>query len=99
MKGRYILTPRAQADLDEIWDYTADRWGLEQAEAYTRQLWKHIQTVAENPSLGRECGEVRAGYRQYSSGSHVLFYLLTDNGVNIVRILHERMDYQRHFPE
>ena len=35
MTGHFVFTPRAQSDLDEIWDYTADRWGLEQAETYT----------------------------------------------------------------
>jgi toxin ParE1/3/4 len=98
MKGRFVLKPRAQADLDEIWDYTVDRWGIDQAESYTRQLSKHIQAVAENPSLGHECEEVRAGYRQYPSGSHVLFYRLIDRGIEVVRILHERMDYERHIP-
>ncbi|MBS0365145.1 MAG: type II toxin-antitoxin system RelE/ParE family toxin [Proteobacteria bacterium] len=98
MKGRFVLTPRAQADLDEIWDYTTARWGTEQADTYTRQIWRHIQAVADRPSLGRECEEVRAGYRQYPSGSHVLFYRLTDSGIDIVRILHERMDHERHIP-
>jgi toxin ParE1/3/4 len=98
MKGRFVLKPRAHADLDEIWDYTVDCWGLEQAETYIRQLWKDIQTLADNPSLGRECAEVRPGYRKYPSGSHVLFYRLTDDGINVVRILHERMDYERHIP-
>jgi toxin ParE1/3/4 len=98
MTGHFVLTPRAQADLDEIWDYTADRWGLDQAETYTRQLWKDIAIVAHRPSLGRECTEVRRGYRMYPSGSHVLFYRPTAGGIDVVRILHERMDYERHIP-
>lgn len=98
MRGRFVLKPRARADLDEIWDYTMERWGLEQAETYIRQLWKHIQAVADSPSLGRDCEDLRPGYRQYPSGSHLLFYRLTDAGVDIVRILHERMDYERHIP-
>jgi toxin ParE1/3/4 len=98
MTGHFVLTPRAQADLDEIWDHTADRWGLDQAETYTRQLWKDIATVADRPSLGRECTEVRRGYRMYPSGSHVLFYRHTAEGIDVVRILHERMDYERHIP-
>ena len=98
MKGRFVFKPRAHADLDEIWDYTADRWGLEQAETYIRRLWKDIQTVADKPSLGQECAEVRPGYRKYPSGSHVLFYRPTTDGIDIVRILHERMDYERHIP-
>lgn len=96
MSGRFILTPRAQADLDEIWDYTTARWGLEQAETYTRQLWRDIASVAERPSLGRECPEVRKGYCKYPSGSHVLFYRVIADGIDVVRILHERMDYGRH---
>jgi toxin ParE1/3/4 len=98
MTGHFVLTPRAQADLDEIWDYTADRWGLDQAETYTRQLWKDIAIVADRPSSGRECTEVRRGYRMYPSGSHVLFYRHAADGIDIVRILHERMDYERHIP-
>jgi toxin ParE1/3/4 len=98
MTGHFVLTPRAQTDLDEIWDYTAERWGLEQAETYTRQLWRDIAIVADRPSLGRECTEVRRDHRMYPSGSHVLFYRYTSDGVDIVRILHERMHYERHIP-
>ena len=98
MRGRYVLSPRAQADLDDIWDYTAERWGLDQAETYTRRLWKSIQALADTPSLGRECDEARAGYRQYPSGSHILFYRLMKDHIEVVRILHERMDYERHIP-
>jgi toxin ParE1/3/4 len=98
MTGHFVLSPRAQADLDEIWDYTVDRWGLDQAETYTRQLWKDIAIVANRPSLGRECNEVRQDYRMYPSGSHVLFYRQTPDGIDVVRILHERMDYERHIP-
>src|ERR1700761_470293 len=94
----FVLTPRAQADVEDIWDYTVDRWGVDQAETYTRQLWKDIEAVAKRPSLGRACPEVRQGYRQYPSGSHVLFYRPAADGIDVVRILHERMDYERHIP-
>lgn len=52
-EGRLFLKPRAQGDLDAIWNYTANRWGLEQSEIYTRQLWSRIQAVAANPSPPR----------------------------------------------
>ncbi|MDB6090359.1 MAG: plasmid stabilization protein ParE [Gammaproteobacteria bacterium] len=96
MTGLFVLRPRAQADLNDIWDYTADRCGLDQAETDIRQLWSDIEAAADKPSLGRECSEVRQGYRKYPSGSHVLFYRLTADGIDVVRILHERMDYERH---
>jgi toxin ParE1/3/4 len=93
---RYTLSPRAQSDLEEIWDYTAARWSADQAEAYLRQIKAAIETVAADPRRGRACDEVRAGYRKHSAGSHVLFYRTTTDGVDIVRILHQRMDFERH---
>jgi len=96
--GRYVLSPRAQSDLESIWNDTESRWGIEQAERYTRQLWKHIEILAEQPTLGRACPEIRAGYYKYPSGSHVLFYRLISGGIDVVRILHGRMDYERHIP-
>jgi toxin ParE1/3/4 len=65
--GRFVLSLRAQAELDGIWDYTADRWGIDQAEAYTRQLWEHIAAVAARLAIGRECPEVRPEYHKFSS--------------------------------
>jgi toxin ParE1/3/4 len=38
--------------------------------------------------------EVRSGYRRFAVGAHVLFYRRTtpDERIEIVRILHRRMD-------
>jgi toxin ParE1/3/4 len=94
--GRYTLSPRAQADLDEIWDHTAKTWGIHQAEVYLRQIGRDVGCVAEQPMIGRACPEVRAGYYKYPSGSHVLFYRLTKGGIDLVRILHEPMDFVSH---
>jgi toxin ParE1/3/4 len=96
MMGRYVLSPLAQSDLNEIWNFTESRWGIDQAETYTRQLWHNIEAIAEQPTRGRPCPEVRAGYHKYRSGSHILFYRITSSGVDVVRILHERMDFERH---
>lgn len=93
---RAALSPRAQADLDEIWDFTAKRWGLDQAETYTRLLQGAIETIAAEPTRGRACDDIRAGYRKYPVGSHVLFYRKTEAGTDVVRILHQRMDVIRH---
>jgi toxin ParE1/3/4 len=94
--SRYVLSPRARADLDEIWRYTAQRWGPDQAERYIRVLQNAIETVAEEPRRGRHCDEVRKGYRSYPAGSHVLFYRSVKSGIDIVRILHSHMDFERH---
>jgi toxin ParE1/3/4 len=96
MIGRHVLTLRALRDLETIWDDTAERWGHHQAEDYIRQLWRHIELVAARPDLGRSCPEIRTGYSKFPSGSHVLFYRRSPDGIVIVRILHERMDFIQH---
>jgi toxin ParE1/3/4 len=98
MAGRYVLSPRAKSDLEEIWTYTESRWGFDQAEQYTRELARHLDIIAAHPTSGKPCPEVRAGYYKYRAGSHFLFYRITSEGVDVVRILHERMDFGRHLP-
>lgn len=89
----FLLSPAARTDLAEIWDYTADRWGVEQAERYIRELTNACQGLADKRLKGRAIDEIRAGYSKLSVGSHFLFYRLNDTGkVDIVRILHRRMD-------
>jgi toxin ParE1/3/4 len=92
----YVLLPGAQADLDEIWDYTADLWGIEQANRYARELRSGAEFIARDPRRGRSCHDIRPGYYRYSVGSHVLFYRVTTTGIEIVRVLHQRMDFRRH---
>lgn len=96
--SRFVLSPRAQADVDEIWNYTAQRWGDDQAERYLRGIADAVALIAETPERGRPCDHVREGYRKYPVGSHVLFYRMTARGVDVVRILHQRMDFDRHLP-
>jgi len=94
--SQYVLSPRAQADLDDIWDYTEDRWGRGQAERYVRELQSAIEVVARDPKRARACDDLRAGYRRFSVGSHVVFVLLEDNKLQVVRVLHQSMDFDQH---
>jgi toxin ParE1/3/4 len=90
------LTPRAEADLEEIWDYTASGWGIEQAEHYIRELWRAMVFVAADPRRGKACDDVRSGYRRYPAGSHLIFYRTAGRDIEVVRVLHQRMDHERH---
>ena len=94
--SRYRLTPAAQRDLSSIWDFTHERWGDRQAETYVTELRAAIERVADDPGRGRPCDEIREGYRRYSIGSHLLFYVESAEGVDVIRILHQRMDPTRH---
>lgn len=91
-----ILSPRAKLDLSEIWDYTFSQWGVGQAEKYVRELWSAMECTASDPTKSVDIGDVRRRYRKFRAGSHVIFFKLTDAGIDVVRILHQRMDFERH---
>ncbi len=95
--SRVILSPKAKSDLSDIWDYTLAEWGIDQAEKYVRELWAEMQEHACDSSTSADISDVRKGYRKIRSGSHVIFFKLTGDGINVVRILHQRMDFERHF--
>jgi toxin ParE1/3/4 len=92
----YVLSPLAKADIEGIWDYTAANWSAGQAEKYVRQIQAAIEALAIDPLMARSCEMIRAGYRKYPAGSHVIFVRVTPNAIDVVRILHSRMDFERH---
>ena len=94
--SRIVLSPRAKIDLSEIWDYSLLQWGVGQAEKYVRELWSAMETAASDSTKSVTVGDVRRGYRKSRSGSHVIFFKATDCGIDVVRILHQRMDFERH---
>jgi len=95
----YALTPRARADLIEIWDYTVATWSLAQAEIYDDLIGDAFENLAADPARGLDVGHLRTGFRRWSVGQHYIFYRETDAGQEIVRILHQRRDFQRHLPK
>lgn len=93
---RVLLTPAARADLDAIWDYTVTQWGVTQAERYVGGIRDVCAALAAGVFHDRDAGHVRPGLRKAPVGSHVLFFRRRDDGaVEVLRILHRRMDVDR----
>lgn len=92
---RFVLTNAAKADLKSIGRYTEKAWGREQRNRYLALLDASMHDLADNPTLGRDCSEIRVGYRRFRTGKHLLFYRqIEPDQIEIVRILHERMDVE-----
>lgn len=86
----------AEADIDGIWDYTADIWDTTQANAYVRQITLTCVGLANGTVHGRDATDIRSGYRKQAVGSHIIFYQQTPEAVIVMRILHQRMDAASH---
>ncbi len=91
----YRVPPRAQADLEDIWDCTVDRWGGGQAERYVRDIYLAVESLVATPGLARSCDDIRRGYWKYPVGSHMIFFTRYSYRIDVVRILHSRMDFER----
>ena len=97
--ARYDITKEATDDLYGIWEYTVDTWSEDQADKYYAILEAALNEIASAPgTIGKSYEEILPGLRAYHVRRHMIFYITQENGRTlIVRILHERMDYIRHF--
>ena len=94
---KYSLTVLAENDLKKIWNYTVDKWGEEQAFKYRDKLKHRLQWLADNPFSGSSKDEIKAGYRRWKEGEHLIFYRIADNNtIGIIGIPHQSMDAPQH---
>lgn len=89
------FTPAAISDLDKIWDYTAEHWGIDQAERYTDDIHTACYELSEGIKVGRSAN-ILDNYLKYSIGRHLVFFRKFETGIEIIRILHQSMDFERH---
>ena len=94
-----MVTPEAESDLADIWIYTCTEWGADQADKYLDQLERGINQLIDNPGLGVDCSYVLPGYRRLHQEHHLVFYLVEESCLLIVRVLHEDMDASRRLLE
>ncbi len=93
----YELSQEADKDLEDIFDYTVDKFGLDQAIAYVSGFEYVFINLSDNPELGRTREEIREDLRSLVKESHVIFYRILKGRIRIVRILHCSRDVIKFF--
>ena len=90
------VSQAAADDLKDIWLYTVEHWSVEQADRYLGVILDGFDDILHDPAIGRDFGPVREGYFGLKVGSHLIFYRLDGSSaaIEIVRVLHERMDVE-----
>ena len=90
---QFRIKATARNDLKGIAKYTEKTWNREQRNNYLIEFDQAFHRLAENTRLGKACDHIRSGYRVFPVGSHLVFYKLgTGETVEIIRVLHKRMD-------
>ena len=97
---KYILSRKAAEDLSIIWDYTYEVWSESQADRYYFMITDCCQGIADDIIAGREYAEISKGLYGTRVGQHIIFYRKAQNGrIEVIRILHSRMDLKLHHQE
>ena len=72
---------------------------MEQADQYIRALLSRFSWLTENPLLGKQRDDVKPAYYSFPEGMHLIFYKLTNGGIDIIGIPHQRMDIIFYFED
>lgn len=105
--ARVRLSAMARADIRAILAASQTTWGVAAANRYADTLASLVQTIAGAPTgpLTRDRSDLLPGLRsahtRVARGTrgvrapvHVVFFRVAPDVIEVVRILHERMDVQ-----
>jgi toxin ParE1/3/4 len=95
MAKAYRLSPLAESDLEEIWLYTFKHWSTQQANTYHHNLIEAFEGLANGTKKGRPTN-VLPHFKKYLCGSHMIYFQDYPNHLDVIRILHQRQDVERH---
>ena len=93
----YELTRQAELDLEEIFDFGVYQFGFHQADKYLERLAVSIETISENPGIGKSRNDLYTELRSLIVGSHTIFYEIQLDHILIVRVLHHSRDVEQYF--
>ena len=98
--AKVILRQKAIDDLNNIWDYTFEKWSEKQADKYYATIKMTCNGIGESPNIGKEYDGVSRNLLGLKSGKHIIFYqVISNERIEFVRILHERMDLKNRISE
>ena len=98
--ANHKFTKAALTDLNEIWNYTYDNWNESQADKYYSSLIYTCKSIANNPDLSKKYTIISPKLYGLKSNRHIIFYRkMSNNYIEITRILHENMDIKSRLSE
>jgi toxin ParE1/3/4 len=89
--NRFRKLPRADLDLDSIWNFIAAD-DIRAADRQIDRIGEVFQMLVENPLAGRERPELRKDLRSFPVGSYVVFSVPLSDGIEVARVMNSRQD-------
>lgn len=85
--ANYRLSPNAKEDLERIWFYGLEQWGVVEADQYIQALYQRFDELSEQPLLYPAVDEIREGYRRSVCGGDSIFYRINNTDIEIMAII------------
>lgn len=89
---QHIISPEANKDLESIIDYFASR-NIEAGERFIDEFNKKCRYLANFPNMGRSYSDIKDYLRGVSLNGYIIFYRITDIGIEILRVVSGYRDY------
>jgi len=90
------LTAAALDDLRSIRVYTLERWGAAQEVVYLDRMWKKFESILADPVPYRGRPDLFHSCQIAAEGKHVILFRVKKSTLQVVRVLHGAMHFQRH---
>lgn len=98
--AKIILRQEAIDDLTDIWNYAFHKWSENQADKYYETLKLACKDIGKTPGVGKVYSEISRNLLGFKSGRHIIFYYqISEEEIEVIRILHERMDLKNRLTE
>ena len=91
-----LISPAARSDLTNIRQFSIDNWGNITASNYLSYLENQLKLLRDHSQIGTPCPEFQPGVRSRACKSHVIYYRVDKQSVEIIRILHGHQDPTYH---
>ena len=89
------LTPKANQDLEGIWLYGFETFGVESADRYIQNISSVFCHLAQH-CAGRRREDLGGDIHSFPCRRHVIFYREDTRVMTVIRVLHHSQDVESH---
>lgn len=92
-KLQVVLSIEFSRDLDNIYQYGEETFGVRQAKLYEDKIWQFVNMLSSNYLLFPECRHLPTKskmYRWIILESHLIIYRIAKTEVQVLRLLHSK---------
>ena len=87
MKLRFELSVEADSDLEDIFSYGVENFGVEPALTFYNSLNDLFNRICKNPEHFQPVDYIKTGYRRAVFNTYSIFFIERDGYIEISRVL------------